>query len=851
MLLIDGNSLAYRAFFALPETITTAAGAPTNALYGLAAMLIKVLVDEHPERVIVCWDPPGPVFRHEAYPEYKAGRAKTPDLLREQKPHFRPLMSAFGFTNVESPGFEADDVIGTLATQAAAQGDQVVILTGDRDALQLVDDHISVLATGRGVTDTVRYTPQRVMERYGVGPAQMPEFRGLVGDASDNLPGVRGIGEKGAAQLIQKYGTVDQVLAHAHEQTPKRREALETDADNARLSRDLAVIERNTPLDLDLAEVPRLVFDPERLARLREAFAQWEFGSLERRLDDLGAPGVASAPAASTPQVLLEVTECAAAELALRLAGVERMALAIIDGRWAVAVPGPVIFAGAWEDAAAAGLVAGLGMAPVACHDAKALPHEIAELGFAAGDDTMVAAYLLEPRRRGYPVAELAREAGIEVAVGEGQAAAQIAAQTFALAGWQRSRLEAEGLDQLYRSVELPLVGVLGEMERVGIRLDVARLGEIAARVRDRVDELRDQIWEAAGEQFVIDSPKQLGHVLFEVLGLPASRRGKTGYSTDRQVLRQLEPLHPIVALIGQYRELTKLDSTYLSALPDLIDENGRVHTTFNQTVAETGRLSSTNPNLQNIPVRTAVGREIRDAFVADEGNVLVSCDYSQVELRILAYCSGEPTLIDAFRRGEDVHRATAAEVFGMAPADVDRAARDRAKAVNFGIVYGISDFGLSEQLGISRQDARAYIETYLARYPKIQQFIETTIATAAQEGFVTTLLGRRRPIPELGASTHQQRQLGERLAVNTVIQGSAADIIKVAMVRARDALRQAGLETRLILQIHDELVLEAPALERDRAIAIARSAMVDAYPLDPPLAVDVGVGATWLEAKS
>lgn len=538
-------------------------------------------------------------------------------------------------------------------------------------------------------------------------------------------------------------------------------------------------------------------------------------------------------------------------ELALRVAGIARLGVGVADARWAVAAPGELVFGGIWEDAAAPALAAGLAAASAACHDAKALPAPLADAGFCAGDDTMVAAYLLEPRRRGYPLADLAHEAGIDVDVDEEHAAAGMAVRALGLAEWQHERLAEEGLEDLYRTVELPLVGVLGEMERVGIRLDVARLGEIAGRVRDRVDELRDQIWELAGEQFVIDSPKQLGHILFEVLGLPSSRRGKTGYSTDRQVLRQLESLHPIVPLIGQYRELTKLDSTYLSALPELIDARGRVHTTFNQTVAETGRLSSTNPNLQNIPVRTAIGREIRDAFIADEGCVLISCDYSQVELRILAHCSGEPTLADAFRHGEDVHRATAAEVFGIAPADVDRATRDRAKAVNFGIIYGISDFGLSEQLGISRKDARAYIDTYLARYPRVQEFILSTIATASRDGYVCTLLGRRRPIPELGASTHHVRQLGERLAVNTVIQGSAADIIKVAMVRARDALRDAGLRARIVLQIHDELLLEAPAAERDVAADVARREMVSAYPLDPPLAVDVGAGDTWLEAKS
>ena len=847
LMLIDGNSLAYRAFFALPETIATAAGAPTNALYGLAAMLIKVLVDERPDRVVVCWDPPGPVFRHAVYDGYKAGRATTPDLLREQKPHFRPLMEAFGFTNTEAPGFEADDVIGTLASMAAERGQRVVILTSDRDALQLVDEHVCVLATGRGVTDTVRYTPARVEERYGVTPAQMPDFRGLVGDASDNLPGVKGIGEKGAAQLIQTYGTLDAALAHAVEQTPKRREALEADADNARMSRDLAVIRRDVPVDVDVDTVPAVCFNAERRAALEQAFAQWEFGSLAKRLDDLAPESTTDAgPAAS-----VAVTDAAPHELAMRLAGVAHVGLAIVADRWAVAHSDGTVYAGAWSNAEAPALAAGLSGVPVACFDAKALPAALWEAGIPIADDPMIAAYLLEPRRRRYVLAELAAEAGATASGDTGQATESAALQTVALAAAQAPRIEQSGLLDLYRSIELPVMVVLGEMERTGIRLDVARLGEIAARVRDRTDELRDQIWQVAGEHFVIDSPKQLGHILFDVLGLPTSRRGKTGYSTDRQVLRQLEDKHPIVPLVGQYRELTKLDSTYLSALPELIGPDGRVHTTFNQTVAETGRLSSTNPNLQNIPVRTPIGREIRDAFTADDGCVLISCDYSQVELRILAHCSGEPTLTEAFRAGADVHAATAAEVFGLAPDKVDRATRERAKAVNFGIVYGISDFGLSEQLGISRQDAHEYITTYLARYPRIQQFIHDTIADATRDGYVTTLLGRRRPIPELTASTHHVRQLGERLAVNTIIQGSAADIIKRAMVRARDALADTGSGARLVLQIHDELLVEAPHGAQEPVIAAIRGAMIGAYALDPPLAVDVGVGETWREAKA
>ncbi len=419
------------------------------------------------------------------------------------------------------------------------------------------------------------------------------------------------------------------------------------------------------------------------------------------------------------------------------------------------------------------------------------------------------------------------------------------------LAPRQEERIRAEGLERLYRDIELPLVSVLAAMEQAGVKVDTHRMAELHARVADQVDELTDRIYELAGGEFVIDSPKQLGQVLFERLGLPTFRRGKTGWSTDRQVLRLLEDRHPIVPLIGQYRELTKLDNTYLMALPALVGDDGRLHTTFNQTVAETGRLSSTNPNLQNIPIRTAIGREIRDAFVAEDGCRLLSFDYSQVELRILAHCSGEPTLREAFRRGEDVHRATAAEVFGIPPAEVDRTTRDRAKAVNFGIVYGISDFGLSEQLGIPRADARDYIERYLARYPRVRSFIDTTVAAAAQDGYVTTLFGRRRPIPELGGRTVQQRQLGERLAVNTVIQGSAADIIKVAMVAAHRALASDGLRARVVLQIHDELLVEAPEAEVPRATALVRRAMLGACELDPPLAVDTGAGRTWLEAKA
>ncbi|MGD9694773.1 MAG: DNA polymerase I [Thermoleophilia bacterium] len=848
LLLIDGYSLAYRAFHALPDSIATDTGFPTNALYGLAAMMMKMLVEERPGRVVVCWDPPGPTFRHEQEPTYKANRQKTPDLFREQRPHFRPMMEAFGFVNTELRGFEADDVIGTLAKRAAEAGEAVVILTGDRDSFQLVDDRISVMATGRGVTDTTVYTPDAVRERYGIGPELMVDFRGMVGDPSDNLPGVPGIGEKGAAQLLQKYGSLDAILDHASEQSPKRREALTVHAEDARKTRDLAVIRTDAPVELDLADVPPVDFGPERMAAIRELFDHFQFGSLTRRLDDLVEGGSEGPAPVAAVTVSGRAVPGAPEDLAMRLAGAPSVSLALGEEEWAVAGEGEEVLTGPRDAAADAALGAALRGPAVSCHDAKAVLRAAGD-GLRVEHDTMIAAYLLEPRRRGYPLDELAADAGIGAEGVEG--AARDALLVRALAARQAEALRSERLEPLYRDIELPVTRVLADMEQVGVRLDVHRLGEIAHRVRDSADELRDRIWELAGGEFVIESPKQLGQVLFERLGLPTFRKGKTGWSTDRKVLQLLEDKHPIIGLIGQYRELTKLDNTYLSALPDQVDEDGRLHTTFNQTVAETGRLSSTNPNLQNIPVRTALGREIRGAFVAEPGSVLVSCDYSQVELRILAHVSGEPALADAFRRGEDVHRATAAEVFGMRPADVDRATRDRAKAVNFGIVYGISDFGLSEQLRIPRADARTYIDTYLARYPRVRNFIDTTIAAATQDGFVTTLLGRRRPIPELSGNTLQLRQLGERLAVNTIIQGTAADIIKVAMVRAHAALAESGTDARLILQIHDELLIEAPAGAAARAASAVREAMVGAYPLDPPLAVDVGTGDTWLDAKS
>jgi len=856
ILLIDGYSLAFRAFFALPESIARADGMPTNALYGLAAMTIKVIDEEKPSRVIVAWDPPGPTFRDEAYPEYKAGRRETPDAFRAQSPHFRPLMEAFGAVNVEVEGFEADDVIGTLARRASEEGARVTILTGDRDALQLVDDNVSVLATGRGVTDTTRYDPAKVEERYGVPPAKMPDLRGMIGDSSDNLPGVPGIGEKTAAQLMARYGSLEEILAHADEQSPKRRENLTVHADTALMCRDLSVIDTRVPLDLDPLDVPLVTRDAARREALQGAFREFEFRTLARRVAEMAGDDDPAEPGAGSGDVAVITVRSEAPEaLAMGLAGTGLVALAVEGGAIA-AIAGDTALSTSLDDDGPGGIVPILAAAPWAAHDAKAILRRARIDAPLPAHDTMIAAYLLEPRRRGYPLAELADEAGVTVrAEGAGEdacRAAEAAAAVDALRPVQEARLADEGLEDLFQQVEMPLVGVLVAMENAGVGIDVGRLSRTHEAVHAEIDDLTQRIHELAGGPFTIDSPKQLAEVLFERLGLPAGRKGKTGYSTDRRVLRDLAGRHEIVPLVMRYRELVKLDGTYLTALPDLVDPaDGRIHTTFHQTVAETGRLSSVNPNLQNIPVRTEVGREIRDAFIPAPGTVLMSFDYSQVELRILAHCSGEPALRMAFAEGRDVHAATASEVFGVPLDDMPREVRDRAKAVNFGIIYGISDFGLSEQLGIPRGEAREYIDAYLARYPRVGEFVAQTIAQATEDGHVTTLLGRRRSIPELRGRTQQQRQLGERLAVNTVIQGSAADIIKVAMIRATHALAAGPMGARLVLQIHDELLLECPPDGVDGVRRSVAEAMTGAYDLDPPLAVDVGVGETWLQAKA
>jgi DNA polymerase-1 len=854
LFLIDGNSLAYRAFFALPESIATSDGRPTNAIFGFASMLVKILTDYGQVPTVVVWDA-GMSGRKEISADYKAQRQSRPDLLQLQWPHLRPLVEAFGYRNVSVEGFEADDVIATLVEQAKGRGIPVMVVSGDRDVYQLVGDGVRIMTTSRGITDTKVYDRDGVVERYGIPPELIPDFIGLKGDTSDNIPGVPGIGDKTAAELLQRFGDLEAVLAHVEDVSgAKRKQNLTEHADDARVSKQLATIVRDVPIELDLeAELSR---EPDR-ANLRAVFRDWELRDPLRRLEE--ALEAAEVEAIPRPESVAAREVAVRRATAAEVAGLEGDELVLVAAppettegellpreegwRFGAYAGGEVALAGEVDDPAE--LVRAAGDRPVVAHDAKALGEVPPNLAF----DTEVAAYLLDPARRGYPLDEVAEERGLAVRSDDEQATRAVLVHDLAAA--QRPQLDERALTDLLREIELPLVHVLRETEKAGIKLDTRRLEEVASRVRADAAELEREIWSLAGEEFMIGSPQQLAEVLFVKLGLSRKRRGKTGFSTDARVLQAIRDEHPIIPKIERFRELTKLVQTYLDTLPDAIDPaDGRLHTTFLQTNTTTGRLASINPNLQNIPVRTETGREIRACFVAEPGNTLISIDYSQVELRVIAHLAGEEVLKDIFRRGEDVHTETASAVFELPPEQLDVGMRSKAKMVNYGIVYGLSAFGLADRLRISQEEAQEFIDRYLERFPAVAQLMRDAVEQAEQHGYVSTLFGRRRQIPEIRARNWATRRLGERLAISTIVQGTAADIIKVAMVRSHYALRDAGLATRSILQIHDELLFEGPEEEATRAAEIVCAEMVGAAELDPPLVVDAGIGPNWLEAK-
>ncbi len=834
LFLVDGNNLAYRAYFALPEELATSEGFPTGALLGFTNMLFKLLSDYKPKGVAVAWDTK-PVHRAAISEEYKAERRPMPDLLREQFPHFRPIVEAFGYRNLEFEGWEADDVIATLATRADEAELRTCVVSTDRDAFQLVSDNVVLMMTPRGVQEVNVYTPERVEARLGVPPEKVPDLIGLKGDTSDNIPGIPGIGDKTAAELMIRYGSLEEVLEHADELSPARAKNVAAHADQARASKVLATMQRDLDIDCDPSQ---LVLEPPDRSQLREMFRQYEFRGLLSRVDLLDEAVPAAEPVRavgeSVPWRLSEPSNSLLQGRVGYSADGERAAVATNDE--VVVLP----------ERPSHSLL----------QDAELVVYDAKALRVAAAEDVLIAAYLIEPGRAAYELSDLAAEYGLEVepepeAEEETAELVRRAAVPLRIAPRMRERLQERGSVDLYERVELPLTQVLAAMEDVGVRIDDYRMGEITARLQERVEELESKAYELAGEEFMLGSTQQVARILFETLALTPGRKGKTGYSTDTRVLRTIRGEHEIVPVLEEWRELTKLINTYLGPLPSMIGDDGRLHTTFNQAVAATGRLSTSNPNLQAIPIRTELGREIRSAFVAEPGWKLVSADYSQVELRILAHVSGEPKLREAFARGEDIHAATAAEVLGRPQAELTKDERNIAKMVNFGIIYGISAFGLSENLEISREEAQTYIDAYLARFPHVQDFIARTIEQAKEDGYVTTLLGRRRPVPEIRASNRQTRSLGERLAVNSVMQGTAADVIKVAMVRVHERLRAEGRASRLVLQVHDELLLEAPDAEVPAAREALREEMCGAYPLDPPLAVDVGVGEDWNQAKS
>ncbi len=870
--LLDGHSLAYRAFYALPSDLQTPAGQVTNAVFGFTSMLIKLLGEERPDALAVAWDTPERTFRSERYPEYKANRQTAPDLFRSQVPLIKEVAEALHLRQFEIPGVEADDVIATIAERAAAAGWDVLVVTGDRDAFQLIDPSVKVLYTRRGISDTIVADASYVEERYGIRPERYPDYAALRGDTSDNLPGVPGVGEKTATRLLQEHGSLEGIFAALDDQTPKLRENLGAARDQVFLNRELTVLRRDVEVDADPADLRAEPWDPAEVRKLFDALA---FRTLWERLTEVG--GGADAPAGEVIDVEVgtetnpaRVAALGAGSLTLEavwdggeLAGV----MVADDDETARFVPAAALdhLAAALADPAV----------PKAAHDAKPLLRALLDAGLDARGlafDSALAAYVVNPAERAPDLSVLAaRILGLEVEpppedADEGAQATldfsdggldldAAGRRVLAVARLQEpltEQIAARGGAALYEDIELPLVRVLAKMEHAGIGIDADYLAALGDDLRTRLDECERDIHEAAGGPFNVNSTLQLREVLYERLELPVLKKTPKGApSTDATVLAKLVEAHPVVARLLEYREMEKLRSTYVDGFLPLIGPDGRIHARFNQTAAATGRLSSEAPNLQNIPVRSEEGRTIRRAFVPRPGWRFIAADYSQIELRILAHMSEDAGLVEAFVGDADVHRATAARVFGVAPADVSPDMRRRAKVINFGLLYGMEAYGLAQRLEISREEAREHMDAYFARFPSVKAFMEGIVAAARSSGYTTTLLGRRRYLPELMSTNFRDRQMGERMALNAPIQGSAADVIKKAMVELDERLEAAGAATTMLVQVHDELVLEAPEAEVDEATDVIRQVMEGVVELNVPLRVDVATGNDWADCKA
>ena len=866
-LVLDGSSLIFRAFYALPPDLSDSHGQPTGAIFGFSNMLTKLIAEQQPDLMALAFDKSRHTFRTERYADYKGTRDKTPEELLSQFPLLREFAANMGIPFLEKDNYEADDIIGTLATQAAAEGYDVRVVTGDRDALQLVRPNLRVLLTKKGISELKDYDTAAFEEEYGFEPLKLIDLKGLMGDTSDNIPGIPGVGPKTASKLLLAYGSVENVLAHVEDVSGKKlKERLMEYADQARLSKELATIELHVP-EIEFVEADyRIQPDMEKMQafcdahELRAVWRNFErlYGPAELALD-LGDTGDAAAQDLSYDLWDEAAIKAAAEAPYLAVSGIFSglAPFASLEGLAVVAGP----------DAEKAGFVPKDSAAFPALLNLLESEKQAAVFGLKRYDqagvrgqndffDIELAAYLLEPERSKYALPELSQKYLQEMApesfADERSRAvweAKTISRLYPLLG---AKLEEEELTHLMKTVELPLVEVLAAMEQNGVYVNRAHLAEKTEEVADRLQTIEQSIYEMAGHTFNLNSPKQLGTVLFEELDLPVRKKTKTGYSTNAEVLESLRLEHPIVEQILAYRLWSKLKSTYLDGITGLIrTDTGRVHTSFNQTVTATGRLSSSDPNLQNIPVRTEEGRMIRALFEPGEGyDYLLSADYSQIELRLLAHMSGDENFIDAFKRGQDIHARTAAEVFGIPLEEVTPELRRHAKAVNFGIVYGISDFGLARNLHISRKEAGDYISRYFERYPGVRAFMDKVVAEARETGYVTTMFGRRRELPAIKSRNFNQRMLAERMAMNTPIQGTAADVIKLAMIAAYHRLKEAGVKSRILLQVHDELVLEVVESELDVVQAILRESMEHVVELSVPLSIDIHWGRNWAEAK-
>ncbi len=875
IVLIDGHSILNRAFYGVPD-LTNSEGVHTGGVYGFLNIMLKILDEEQPQYLAVAFDVHHPTFRHELYSEYKGTRKGMPEELHEQVPILKEVLSAMGVKILELPGYEADDILGTVARRAEAAGLEVRLVSGDRDMLQLATDHVCIRIpkTKKGVTTVEDYFASDLLEQMGVTPKEFIDVKALMGDSSDNIPGVPGIGEKTAYALIQRYHSLGEVFAHLEEIKPNRaKNALTGQEEIANLSRTLAEINTDSPVEFELSQ-GRLgeLFTPEAyplLKKLELKSLMSKFGEGSRTLQSVEQKFKLVSDWSEAERIFSQVLKAPKVGLQLVTENGCVLALSLSIGEedtWLILSEG--FLTADYLCGRAVDILNRDG--ETAVFDLKAMLPFVEATESVRQLDLGVGAYLLNPLKSTYEADDIARDyLGMSIpsrADGLGKLSLETAIKekpeqfliyggylsyvAYAASGKVRDELERVGARELYEEIELPLIYSLHCMEQAGIMVRREELEEYGKRLKVRIDQVEQEIYRQVGEEFNINSPKQLGTILFDKLQLPHGKKTKTGYSTSADILEKLAPEYPVVSDILEYRQLTKLNSTYAEGLVEYISEDGRIHGTFNQTITATGRISSTEPNLQNIPVRMELGREIRKVFVPKDGCVFVDADYSQIELRILAHMSGDQQLIEAYKSGQDIHRITASQVFHAPFEEVTPEMRRNAKAVNFGIIYGISAFGLSEDLSISRQEALDYINRYFETYPQVKEFLDGLVADAKEKGYVSTIFGRRRPVPEISSSNFMQRQFGERIAMNAPIQGTAADVMKIAMVRVNRELKKQELKSRIVLQVHDELLLEVPFDEEEQVKALVKEAMMGAARMAVPLEIEIQSGMSWFDTK-